>query len=192
VRRLVFARCVPGQCGTWSKESHLQMSLRQSMMSCREDSCQLWPVIHQCHQSLLVRSMDRTSEKIVSDSHCDGRLDKAAVHTSFHCGTAKAGEGSWQLADATATQVATRNIEKIAMVAYPWSCDSITEDAIWCLCTWLGCRECQCCRITENPASGNPKGGPRVRILLIAASHKRHNSQSRSRLWRQYVLSVAH
>jgi hypothetical protein len=50
-----------------------------------------------------------------SDSQCNGTLEKAAVHTSFHCGTAKAGEGSWQLADATATQVATRKTEKIAI-----------------------------------------------------------------------------
>ena len=47
----------------------------------------------------------------VSELLRNGKLDKAAVHTSFHRGTGNAGEGSWQLADATATQMATRKIE---------------------------------------------------------------------------------
>ena len=69
----------------------------------------------------------------VSELLRNGKLDKAAVHTSFHWGTGNAGEGSWQLADATATQVTTRNIKKIAIGGSSKGYDRITEYVICCL-----------------------------------------------------------
>jgi hypothetical protein len=76
--------------------------------------------------------MVRTSGSFCQYLLGNGEFSEAAVYTFFHCGTGKAGDGSWQLADAIATQVTTRSIEKIAIGGLSKGCDRITEYVICC------------------------------------------------------------
>jgi hypothetical protein len=92
--------------------------------------------------------------RYVSDLFCNRLIAERGSSTFSHCGTGKAGDGSWQLEHATeATQVAKRSTEGTVIVLYPGRCDELGKGVV-SSGGFINCWSLKCCQgIIEDPTS---------------------------------------